>query len=365
MLPLFDSYPALQQALPFVSLGRYPTPVLRADALDPDRRCAGLTVKHDGLSGTPYGGNKVRKLEFLFGDALARGKRAVLTFGGAGSNHALATAIYAQRLGLQAYSFLLRQPNSRSLRYNLLRSLASGAHLRHFDSVPALAGGALLQEARLLFGAHQLPYWIPPGGSSALGVLGYVNAAFELQRQVQAGGLAMPDVIYIASGTMGSAVGLALGLAMLGLPARVCAVAVTDRDFSSLDKAWKLYAQASRLLRRAGLDRSPAALQAERFTLRVDFFGGEYGRYTQAGMTAVKRFREATGMRIEGCYTGKCLAALTADLQTGRLDGQRVLFWNTYDAGGHDHPVDAVDYRLLPAPFHRYFETDIQPLDRD
>ena len=364
MLALFDQYPALRETLPFVALGHYPTPVLGADNLDPDRRSAGVAIKNDGVSGTPYGGNKVRKLEFLLGDALARGKKAVLTFGGAGSNHALATAIYAHRLGLVPYSFLIRQPNSHSVRYNLLRALQTGAHLQHFDSVPALAAGATLREARMLFRAQPMPYWIPPGGTCPLGVAGYVNAAFELSAQVETGDLAMPDVIYIACGTMGSCVGLALGLAMLGLHTKVCAVAVTDKRFSSMGKARKLFAQASRFLRRAGADIAPAQLRPEHFELRSDFFGGEYGRYTESGMKAVKWFREATGLPIEGCYTGKCFAALAADLQAGRLDGQRVLFWNTYDAGSHDHPVDDRDYHLLPASFHPYFEGDVQPLDR-
>ena len=83
MIPLFARYPSLQEALPFVSLGQYPTPILDAPGLDPGGRCAAIAVKHDGVSGTLYGGNKVRKLEFLLADALHRGHTEVLTFGGA------------------------------------------------------------------------------------------------------------------------------------------------------------------------------------------------------------------------------------------------------------------------------------------
>lgn len=364
MFALFDNHPVLRDALPFVHLGHYPTPVLLADDLDKDRRSAGITIKNDGATGTPYGGNKVRKLEFLLGDTLARGKNAVLTFGGAGSNHALATAIYARRLGLTPYSCLIKQPNSHSVRYNLLRALQAGVHLQHFESIPALATGAILKEIRLLFTDQKLPYWIPPGGTSALGVLGYVNAAFELQTQIDAGKLAAPDVIYIACGTMGSSVGLALGLALLGSQTRVCAVAVTDTNFSSMKKAKKLYAQSGELLRKAGADTPVTRLREDSFELRSDFFGGEYGCYTEAGMQAVNRFQEATGLQIEGCYTGKCLAALSQDLKSGRLDGQQVLFWNTYDGQSQDHPVDELDYRLLPESLHTYFESEVQPLDR-
>ena len=245
-----------------------------------------------------------------------------------------------------------------------IRDRQAGVHLQHFESIPALATGAILKEIRLLFTDQKLPYWIPPGGTSALGVLGYVNAAFELQAQIEAGDLAAPDVIYIACGTMGSSVGLALGLALLGSQTRVCAVAVTDTNFSSMKKAKKLYAQSGELLRKAGADMPVTGLREDSFELRSDFFGGEYGCYTEAGMQAVNRFQEATGLQIEGCYTGKCLAALSQDLKSGRLDGQQVLFWNTYDGQSQDHPVDELDYRLLPESLHTYFESEVQPLDR-
>ena len=105
-------------------------------------------------------------------------------------------------------------------------------------------------------------------------------------------------------------------------------------------------------------------MRKDSFELRSDFFGGEYGCYTEAGMQAVLRFREATGLHIEACYTGKCLAALLQDLKSGRLDGQQVLFWNTYDGQGQNYPVNELDYRLLPESLHTYFESEVQPLDR-
>jgi D-cysteine desulfhydrase len=364
MIPLFERYPSLGAALPFVSLGRYPTPVLDAANLDPEGRCAAIAIKHDGVSGTLYGGNKVRKLEFLLADAQQRGKSGVLTFGGAGSNHALATAIYARELGLDCDSLLIKQPNSYSVRSNLLRSLQTGAHLQHFESMTGLVAGTLARAALKPLSGKAMPYFIPPGGSSALGLLGYVNAAFELQAQIERGILESPDVIYIACGTMGSCVGLALGLRLLGLNTRVCSVAVTDTRFSSLHRAQKLLREANDLLRAADASIAKVQLDDCEFELRHDFFGEEYGRYTEAGMAAVRRAGKATGLKLEGCYTGKCAAALLHDLGSGRLEGQRVLLWNTYDAQSAAQTDEGLDYHQLPRKFHQYFDSDVQLQER-
>jgi D-cysteine desulfhydrase len=364
MIPLFERYPLLRDTLPFTKLGLYPTPVLTAAALDVNRQCAGISIKQDGVSGIPYGGNKVRKLEFLLGDALAKRKTDVLTFGGAGSNHALATAIYAQRLGLTTHSLLIEQPNSYSLRNNLLRSLETNAKLHHFESVAGLKVGAMLGLGLRLCRGKGLPYLIAPGGSSPVGLLGYVNAAFEMNAQIQAGELEPPDVIYIACGTLGSSVGLALGCKILGLATRICAVAVTDPSFSSIGKAKQLFEKANSLLYAADNSIPRVRFQECALELRHDFFGAEYGRYTREGMAAMDQLKNATGLKIEGCYTGKCLAALLADLRQDRLEARQVLFWNTYDAHGGSHSIEHLDYHQLPAQFHRYFEQDVQLLDK-
>lgn len=365
MIPLFEKYPLLEEKLPFCSLGEYPTPILNAAKLDTDHQCAGFTIKHDGLSGRLYGGNKVRKLEFLLADALAKGKTDVHTFGGAGSNHALATAIYAQKLGLTTHSMLIKQPNSHAVRNNLLRSLQTNAELQHFESITGLVMGTISKATRQLFTGQGLPYFIPPGGTSPVGLLGYVNAAFELHAQLEKGELAPPDVIYVACGTMGTCVGLALGLRILGLKTKICAVAVTDNRFSSTAKAKKLFDATNTLLCEADNSIPRVPFEDCDLELRHDYFGEEYGLYTEAGKAAIHQVKEAVGLEIEGCYTGKCVAALVNDLQSGRLDGQQVLFWNTYNGQEIPPALKDLNYLHLPEKFHRYFEVDVQILDQD
>ena len=142
MISLFEHYPALADALPHLSLADLPTPIEDAGAIGRTR----LLVKRDDLTGVLYGGNKVRKLEFLLGDAVRRNCRRVFTFGVAGSNHALATSVYATALGLQSVPLLTPQVNAAYTRRNLLYQQHAGARLRHFASESAAerAGTCLL-----------------------------------------------------------------------------------------------------------------------------------------------------------------------------------------------------------------------------
>ena len=129
MIPLFEQYPLLNEKIPYVPLGEFPTPIKHLRQLGNKLGTDSLYLKHDGLSSQIYGGNKVRKLEFLLGDALRQGAKEILTFGFVGSNHALATAVYAQRLALKSISILLAQPNAQYVRRNLLLSHVSGAEI--------------------------------------------------------------------------------------------------------------------------------------------------------------------------------------------------------------------------------------------
>ncbi|MCJ7624587.1 MAG: pyridoxal-phosphate dependent enzyme, partial [Anaerolineaceae bacterium] len=119
MLPLFEQYPLLMAKLPYISLGDFPTPVQHLEKLGAHIGYEDLYIKRDDISAKDYGGNKVRKLEFLFGKSLRDGVDEVMTFGAAGSNHAAATAFYANQLGMRCVSMLVSQVNAFYIRKNL------------------------------------------------------------------------------------------------------------------------------------------------------------------------------------------------------------------------------------------------------
>ncbi len=362
MIPLFESFPRLRNALPYKRLGRLPTPVDVYEGGSIGLRCEQLVIKRDDKSGDSYGGNKVRKLEFLLADAIGRACDGVITFGTAGSNHALATAVYARQCGLRCYSMLTPQPVAASVRRNLLAGLGVGNRLTGYESYEESVAGAQAVCNEASDRGLKL-CTIRGGGSSPLGCVGFVNAALELARQIGHEGSDPPDVIYVALGTMGTVTGLILGLHAAGIDCRVVAVRVVADQVANDIRYERLYRETSNLLCSAEPGFPVESDPNLRLEVRHEFFGPGYAYFTPESMQAVADARDMLGLKLDGTYTGKAFAALMADLRAGLLEGKKVLFWNTYSSVPLPAPDQAVDYKELPAFFHRFFEQPVQPLD--
>ncbi|MGB6680172.1 MAG: pyridoxal-phosphate dependent enzyme [Candidatus Bathyarchaeia archaeon] len=364
MIPLFDEYPLLAEKLHHISLGDFPTPIGRLDRLGQDIGLNQLFIKRDDLSGGIYGGNKVRKLEFLLADALHKDVKEVLTFGYAGSNHATATAIYAQKLGLRSISMLMSQPNAHYVRRNLLLSHYCRAELHQYRNITLTVFATFHQLLRHRLKYGDFPQMIQAGGSSPLGNVGFVNATFELKKQIEEGKMPEPDLIYVASGTMGTAVGLILGLKVANLKSRVVCIRTANEKFVNVKRGLKLLRETNSLL--CSLDPSFPHIEFSRedVNIRHDFFGQRYALFTEEGIAAVRRMNKSEGMQLDGTYTGKTLAALINDAEKCDLKNQVVLFWNTYNSKDFSHMIASIDYRELPRSFHKYFEEEVQRLDK-
>lgn len=367
-IPLFRHYPLLRDGLPCVPLGEFPTPVQKLNRTGEDIGLHHLYIKRDDLSGKIYGGNKVRKLEFLLGNALRAGVKEVLTFGATGSNHALATAVYAQQVGLKSISMLIHQPKAHYVRRNLLMSHHHGAELHLYPNIPfimplaALAIAYQLMRHRVKHG--HFPKVIPAGGSSPPGVTGFVNAAFELKEQIEKGELPEPDDIYVAAGTTGTAAGLVLGLRAAKLKSRVISVQVAGENFANVKGMLKLIRQTNSLL--CSLDTSFPRydFSVEDIDFRHGFFGQQYALFTEEGIEAVNLMEKNEGIRLEGTYTGKTFACLIDDARKQDIKDRVLLFWNTHNSRDFSDIIATVDYHRLPRCFHCYFEQEVQPLDR-
>jgi 1-aminocyclopropane-1-carboxylate deaminase/D-cysteine desulfhydrase-like pyridoxal-dependent ACC family enzyme len=347
--PLFEAFPALGRALPHTPLALLPTPVERAAELGAALGLRALHIKRDDLSGAVYGGGKTRKLELFLGDALRGGHKTVITFGAVGSNQAVATAAYAAQLGLGAILMLLPQPADERVRQSLLADLHFGATVRLSPGEPHAEAAA--RRIAAASGDPGEPYVIPTGGSSPLGNAGFVAAAFELKQDIDRGALPEPDVLYIAMGTMGSAVGLCLGMAALGLKTRVVAVRASSPGTSSEPRFRAMLASTRDYLRR--LDPSfPAVDPGEcHVTIAGGQLGAGYAMPTPKGTNAIRLARELAHLELEPTYTGKALAALVDDARA--LSDQVVLFWNTHNSRTID--VTGADARDLPAELRGYF----------
>jgi D-cysteine desulfhydrase len=329
-LPLGERFPGTK-ALAHVTLGCFPTPVEPTPGLAHVLGLPSLFIKRDDISGLAYGGNKVRKLEFLLGQALAENRRVVITFGAVGSNHVRATAVYGGQLGLQVHAVLAPQPSTPHLEANLLADRAAGATLHFAESyAEALRRGAELRD-EITRREGVEPFVIPFGGTNSRGTIGFVNAAIELAGQIEAGALPEPDLIYVPYGSTGTASGIALGLAAVGLRTSVVGVRVVPAESTNPERTRRVMEEAVTLLRE--LDSGFPSVKPESVSLEVrdGFLGDGYAATTAESREAVA-LAEANNMHLETTYTGKTLAALIADARAGKLAGKTALFWNTYSS---------------------------------
>jgi 1-aminocyclopropane-1-carboxylate deaminase/D-cysteine desulfhydrase-like pyridoxal-dependent ACC family enzyme len=310
---LWDAWPALEERIPWVPLGWFPTAVERVDGLLPPT--VELWVKREDQSGLAYGGNKVRKLEFVLADALGKNATRLVTVGGWGSHHVLATAVYGRQLGFELDAVVFPQPLSQHVCEQILADAGAGARLhptRGYAGVP-------LAIWRLRRGA----VYIPGGGSSPTGTLGYVSCGVEIAAQMRDQALPPIDAVYCALGSGGMSAGLLLGLAGSSV-SELVAVRVVDWIVARASVVRSLARRTAKLLD-GKVQRQPK--------LRVDHsqFGGAYGRSTQAALEAVAA-AAAVGLELEPTYTGKAMAALLSDARSGRLDGKRVLFIQSFSS---------------------------------
>lgn len=343
--PFLAAYPALAAALPVAGLLAGPTPVERLAGSD------SLFLKRDDLTAGDYGGNKIRKLDFLLAAARAHGAQELLTFGYAGSNFVAATAWHGRKLGLATVAYLLPQPGAAYVADNLAVGLHAGAELHPLPDDRRIVAAAILHSARSLLRHGRLPQWIPPGGSAPAGVVGYINAVFELRLQIRAGLLPEPELIYVAFSSMGTVAGLALGLELAGLRSRVVAVQVVGDHYAGPEKLQRLIERTRRHLR--GIDFGARA--HERVRIRSEFFGSGYAVPTPQTRAAIARFGAGSGARADSAYSGKALACLYQDLDAGELHRRDVLFWHTFNAHGLPAGVSHPPPTQIPAALRGYF----------
>ncbi len=360
MIPLFHHFPSLREKLPYVALGDFPTPVQPLSRLGATFGTDNLFIKRDDLSGPILGGNKIRKLEFFLGEARQANANHVLTFGYAGSNHTLATTIYAQVLGLTCTCMLLPQLNAEYVRQNLLMSYHCGAELHLCRTVITGLAATAYQLFRHRLRSGKFPKIIPAGGSSPLGAIGYVNAALELASQINEGLLPEPDFIYVALGTAGSAVGLMLGLRAANLKSRVIAVRVVKKKYANTTRIKHLFTATNSFLHARDRTFPLFELSSADIHIRHGYFGGEYAFFTKEGRRAASLLCKHEGIKLDGTYTSKALAAVLDDLKKPEMKNKIVLFWNTCNSKDFSEVIKNIDYRELDRSFHRYFEEEAQ-----
>ncbi|MGQ0715595.1 MAG: 1-aminocyclopropane-1-carboxylate deaminase/D-cysteine desulfhydrase [Gemmatimonadaceae bacterium] len=323
MIPLVRRYPVLA-TIPRISLGDYPTPV---ESVHVPGLASDLWIKRDDLASPELGGNKVRALEFLLA-GVARGD-VLLTGGGEGSTHVLATAVHAARIGARVHAVRWRHEMHPVAERVALRSARECAVIER--SASPLGGIVRTMLRRLRPNVR----WIPLGGTSPRGILGHVNAGLELAEQVHAGELAVPARVVVPLGTGGTAAGLALGFASAGLPTVVIGARVVPRIASGGARVRWLARSTARWVRReTGVILPSLARDAVRVVHEA--YGGAYGRVSPSATAAAEVMQRASGLVLDATYSAK---AFDVALRVARAQPGVSVFWATFDARWLDKGV--------------------------
>ncbi len=320
-------YSGLARRLTRLPIGDFPTPLQRLGDETP-----ALWVKRDDLTHPVYGGNKIRKLEYLLGKARQRNSTEIVTFGGVGSNHVLATAIHAGAAHAQSTGLVMPQRMTDYVKGTLQRHQQIDSRLL---ASPAARKARLALMRQLRDDADGKLTVVPLGGTSARGSIGYVNAAFELAAQWRQP--EPPQRVYVAAGTMGTAAGLAVGFRLLGWPTRVVAVRVTAAVQCNEPAMDKLCRKIGKVLHDADRRVRRISDGASLVDLRTEYLGEDYADTTEASQGAVDTAMARWRLPLETTYTGKAMACMLDDMASDDDRGNWI-FWHTYNG------------RAVPAP---------------
>ena len=293
------------QNIPRIPLAFLPTPIMEAPRLTAEIGGPRLFIKRDDLTGFGFGGNKIRGLEFLLADALARKADTLITGAAPQSNYVRATAATAAHAGLHMVAIYSGTPPSQ-VQGNYRLTLLLGTEIR-FTGNPdrASVDGAIEETARELRSIGRKPYAIPRGGASVLGTLGYVQAVYELAEQCAAMGI-VPDAIVLATGSCGTQAGLLAGVHLLRLPWRIEGFTVSR----PVDEAQaRVLSLAQEAVERLGFT---STIALHDVIVHGGFIGQGYGVPTSEGAEAIRLAARCEGIFLDPTYTGKAMAGFLA-----------------------------------------------------
>ncbi|MET9631091.1 D-cysteine desulfhydrase family protein [Lentzea sp. NPDC006480] len=285
-------------AFPRVALGSWPTPLDDAPRLATALGSPPVLLKRDDVNGLGAGGNKLRKLEFLLGQAIEDGADTIITFGALQTNHGRQTAAACAKLGLRCELVLTAKVPMTGDAYeksgNVVLDHMFGAHVH----ICADAEETVRTYERI---NHDKAVTLPVGGSNGLGTLGYVAAAVELIGQLNERGVDNATIV-VPHGSGATAAGIALGTELLGWSGTVHAASVSHSAEDAEKELRGLANDAAALL-------NAPAPKLDHVRVTDDTIGPGYGVPTPDMWNVLKLFAETEGVILDPVYTGKAAVA--------------------------------------------------------
>jgi L-cysteate sulfo-lyase len=280
-------------------------------------------MKRDDLTGLGLGGNKVRKLEFLVGEALAQGCDTLVTGGAAQSNHCRQTAAAAAACGLACHLALGGEPPSVA-EGNLLLDQLFGAVIHWTGEFRK--GETILEIAESLRLAGRKPYVVPYGGSNTTGAAGFAEAMRELTQQLAQLGESITHIVF-ASSSGGTQAGLMVGKSLSGWDGELIGIGIDKGVSGDVPLAEHIVQLANVTAERLGVNNRFSAAD---LILREDYLGDGYGVVGELERRAIRMVARTEGILLDPVYTGRAMGGLIDMIERGELSPEHsVLFWHT------------------------------------
>lgn len=320
--------------LPKEELGFFPTPLHKLENIVKETGVE-LYIKRDDFSGRNlFGGNKIRKLEYVLGEAKRRGCDTVFTYGATQSNHAMQTVTAARKLGMTPILYLVSvvDPDENDVRSNLLLDTILGAEIHIVPILPGETEDDAEERSFQMGKEHAAKLEkeghkcvdVPMGGANEIGSSAFIDGFAEMYLQMEALGK-KPDYVFHGTGTGGTLAGLSAGKVLSGADTKIIAVQVSKKDEIYKEKVCKL---ANAALNYAGF--SGVTVTKDAFTLEPGFYEPGYELPNQASNDAIRKLARMEGILTDPVYSGKAFAGCLDYILSGKIPaGSTVVFWHT------------------------------------
>jgi D-cysteine desulfhydrase family pyridoxal phosphate-dependent enzyme len=297
-----------------------PTPIHKMKRLSEEIGKASIYIKRDDLTGIGIGGNKLRKLDYIIGDAIDKGFTTVLTSGGRQTNHGRLTAAAAAKFGLKCV-VICNGPKPDKMSGNLVLNRMLGSEVVFMD----------LKELEQVFDVNppqeiidnyesfvesvqkkviakyeamgDKVYVIPMGGHTPLGIMGYVDCVKEIMEQNEASGRKI-DYVVAGNGSGGTYGGLLLGSLLYNAPFKVIGINIAGKDERAIEDIIEVTNKTSELFELG------VKISKEDFTLYENSLGVGYNQPDEETRRAMYRIASREGILTDPCYTGKVFNGL-------------------------------------------------------
>jgi D-cysteine desulfhydrase family pyridoxal phosphate-dependent enzyme len=308
----------LLNKFPRLHMSVLPTPIQKLEKLS-GMFDANIYCMRDDLTGFAFGGNKTRKLDFLIADALSKGKDTIIGIGANQSNFCRLASAAAKVNGLETYLILAGEKPEKPTG-NLLLDYIFDAKIDHISERADLAEAGLKLEQKLLSEGKKV-YNMPSGGSTPVGILGYLEAFNEILEYSNSTGIHFKSIFH-GSGSGGTQAGLVLGQTLTGWHGKITGISV-GRSKQELTQVVTNHVKKTAEMIGKALD--PFEVIADE-----NYIGESYGKRTLGGEEAIQLFSKKEGILLDYVYTGKGAAGMIDYIRKGMVDkNENILFIHT------------------------------------